>query len=70
MNNLWIEMARYGVSHSDIQKLLSCSYTTAWEKVNGEREFTISEALKIRSTFFQGMRIEYLFAKEQDSITK
>ena len=64
MKNLVAEMARYGVRIADIQNLLNCSERTVRNKLNNERDFTIPEALKIRSTFFPGMSIEYLFATE------
>ena len=64
MKNLIAEMARYGVRIADIQNLLNCSERTVRNKLNNERDFTIPEALKIRSTFFPGMSIEYLFATE------
>ncbi len=64
MKNLIAEMARYGVRITDIQNLLNCSERTVRNKLNNERDFTIPEALKIRSTFFPGMSIEYLFATE------
>ena len=52
MKNLIAEMARYGVRITDIQNLLNCSERTVRNKLNNERDFTIPEALKIRSTFF------------------
>lgn len=64
MKNLKAEMARYAVSNLDIQKLLGCSDKTVKNKLNGETAFTVSEALKIRETFFKGYRISYLFAQD------
>lgn len=65
MKNLLAEMARYGVSRYDIQKLLGCSEATVRNKLSGESEFTVSEALKIRNSYFIGFRVEYLFAKDE-----
>lgn len=64
MKNLSAEMARFGVSNSDIQSLLSCSPKTVTNKLGDETEFSVGEAIKIRDEFFPGMRIEYLFARE------
>jgi hypothetical protein len=67
MRNLQAEMSRNGVTVADIQSLLGCAEKTARNKINSDRgEFTISEALKVRDTFFTGMRIEYLFATGDD----
>lgn len=62
MQNLVAEMARYGVKNSDIQDLLGCTEKTVRNKLNGVTEFSVAEALKIRDTFFSGLRVEYLFA--------
>lgn len=61
MRNLKAEMVRYGMNNLDLQKILGCSERTVTNKLSGETEFTISEALKIRNTFFPGLRLEYLF---------
>jgi len=62
MKNLLAEMARYGVSNNDIQSLLSCADKTVRNKLNGVTEFSFGEAMKIRDTFFPGIRLEYLFS--------
>lgn len=64
MKNLYAEMIRYGVSTSDIQNLLECSEKTVRNKLNGLTEFSISEARKIRDTYFRGLRLEYLFSTD------
>ena len=64
MRNLIAEMARYGVTNLDIRKLLNCSDRTVTNKLSGETEFSISEATKIRDTYFMGYRLEYLFAPD------
>lgn len=68
MKNLSAEMARFGVSNTDIQAVLSCSGKTVTNKLNDTTEFSISEAIKVRDALFPGIRLEYLFARaEQDS---
>lgn len=62
MKNLSAEMTRYGVTNSDLQGILACTGKTVWNKLNDVSEFSVGEAIKIRDTFFPGLRIEYLFA--------
>lgn len=67
MKNLSAEMARFGITNSDIQAVLSCSGKTVTNKLNDATEFSVSEAIKVRDTLFPGFRIEYLFAKPDDA---
>lgn len=62
MRNLSAEMARFGVTNSDIQAVLACSGKTVTNKIGGATEFSVGEAIKIRDAFFPGLRIGYLFA--------
>lgn len=64
MKNLAAEMVRFGVSNADIQSLLNCTDKTVRNKLNGVTEFSVAEALKIRDAYFPGIRIEYLFGKD------
>lgn len=66
MRNLRAEMERYGISVGDIQKLLECSEKTVRNKLNGETDFTLPEAFRIRNTYFPGYSMEYLFANDKD----
>lgn len=66
MRNLSAEMARYGVSNMDIQALLGCSQKTVTNKLSDNTAFSVGEAIKIRDTFFPGLRIEYLFARADE----
>lgn len=66
MSNLAAEMARNGVSISDFQTVLGCTDKTVRNKMTGATEFSVGEAMKIRDTFFPGMRIEYLFAQNEN----
>ena len=68
MRNLRAEMIRYGVSSSDIQALLSCTDKTVKNRLDGVSEFSVGDSMKIRDTFFPGLRLEYLFA--QDSLPR
>ena len=62
MRNLLAEMSRYGVKNKDLSTLLSVTERTITNKLSGETEFTVQEALSIRDAFFPGLRISYLFA--------
>lgn len=68
MRNLKAEMARYGITNNDIQKVLNCSERTVKNKLSGETEFTLPEAFKVRDSYFQGLRIEYLFATDEQTL--
>lgn len=67
MNNLKAEMARYGVTATDISRALDCTERTIRSKLTGESVFSFPETLKIRDTFFVGYRLEYLFALDDTS---
>lgn len=67
MRNLQAEIKRFGLSNSDIQKVLGCSEKTARNKIHGETEFTITEAFRVRDTLFPGSRMEYLFAQDDNT---
>lgn len=67
MNNLKAEMTRYGVTVYDVQQVLGCSEKTVRNKINGDTEFTISEALKLKRNLFPSLDLDYLFAVEDKS---
>ena len=62
--NLSAEMVRHGISILDVSKLLDCTDRTVQNKINEVSNFDVSEAIKIRDTFFPGLRLEYLFASD------
>jgi transcriptional antiterminator len=66
MRNLLAEMVRYGVTNADLQKVLGCSEKTVRNKLSGETEFSFPETIKIRNRFFEGFRLEYLFAPDKE----
>lgn len=68
MKNLSAEMARYGIKNADIANLLSCSEKAVQNKISGITNFWVPEAMKIRDTFFPGMRLEYLFASDDPAM--
>jgi transcriptional regulator with XRE-family HTH domain len=62
--NLIAEMARKGITQTDICKCINKNKSTVSEKMNGKREFKISEIIKIKDTFFSELTLEYLFEKK------
>lgn len=64
MKNLQAEMKRFGVSVSEIQRILGCTEKTARNKISGASEFSIQEAIAIRNILFPGLRLEYLYQRD------
>lgn len=64
MQNLLAEMKRYGIRNKDLSQVLSVTDRTIANKLTGESEFTVKEALTVRDAFFPGLRISYLFADD------
>lgn len=65
MANLEAEMTRKRISRRDVAELLGVTYRTIHSRFNGESEWTLSECLKIRDTYFPDMRLEYLFTADE-----
>lgn len=60
------EMARRGITQSDLAKKLSLSANYFCDKMNGKRPFKLDELRVIAEEI--GMSIDELFAKEQVSV--
>ena len=67
LHNLKAEMARHGITNSDIQRLLGCTERTVTNKITGRTAFFVWEAIRIRAAFFPALSIEYLFENELTS---
>lgn len=63
LRNLKAEMVRRGLDIADIAKTIKKSERTARAKLNGETDFTVTEALNIRDAHFPGMPLEELFKR-------
>lgn len=63
LRNLKAEMVRRGLTPADIARTIRKSERTARIKLNGETEFTITEAFSIRDKHFPGMPLEELFRR-------
>lgn len=59
--NLIAEMARKGITQKDLCNCIKKDKSTLSEKMNGKREFKISEIKQIKDTFFPDLTLEYLF---------
>lgn len=62
--NLESAMLENSVRKRDIARLLNRDMKSIWNKLNGRSEFSVSEALKIRDSFFQNDSIGFLFQRE------
>lgn len=56
LDNLEAEMKRKKVTRHDIATLLGLSYRTIHSRFNGESEWGYSECVKVRDTYFPGLR--------------
>lgn len=59
--NLIAEMARKGITQKDLCNCIKKDKSTLSEKINGKRDFKMSEIMKIKETFFPDLTLEYLF---------
>ena len=61
--NLRAEMVRHNVTASDISKVTHKTDRNIRDKIAGRGDFSLTEIYAIRDTFFPGMKLEYLFAR-------
>ena len=61
LRNLKAEMARRGVSTSDLMGVTRKSYNNIRGKIRGTSSFLLKDAVAIRDEFFPELAIEYLF---------
>lgn len=61
LRNLKAEMARRDVKPKQLADLLNVRKATIYDKLNGKYDFTFSEALEIKETFFPDDNLEFLF---------
>lgn len=57
--NLMAEMARNGLSPKDLSVAVGVTYDTMLSKLNGKRDFKLSEMKTIQKLF--GQTLDYLF---------
>lgn len=63
--NLEAELTRFKLKQSDISKLLKINSSTTSDKMNGKREWKLSECKKIATELFDGLDLDYLFATSE-----
>ena len=62
--NLKGEMAKRNITIREVSELLEIHRNSVSNKLDGNSNFSIDEAVKIRDAFFPDMKIESLFDKE------
>jgi transcriptional regulator with XRE-family HTH domain len=63
-SNLRAELARKGLTTTDIADILGISKKSARNKLYGRSSFSIEEAFKLRDEVAPGMALDELFKKE------
>ena len=67
--NLNAEMTRHSISASDIAAVLHKTDRSVRDKLAGRSDFTLSEIMAIRRSFFPKLALEYLFATTDSEVT-
>ena len=57
------EMVRHNVTAVDLSKATHNTDRSIRDKIAGRGDFSLTEVYTIRDTFFPGMELEYLFAR-------
>lgn len=63
--NLRAEMVKLDISNDDISKLIHKDARTVRNRMSGATDFTFSETILIRDSFFPKMKLEYLFKRDE-----
>lgn len=58
------EMAKQKVTKRDLSELLGVHWNSITNKISGESDFSVTEAIKIRDRYFPEWEIENLFRRE------
>lgn len=58
------EMAKQNVTKRDLSDLLGVHWNSITNKISGESDFSVTEAIKIRDRHFPEWEIENLFRRE------
>lgn len=58
------EMAKQKVTKRDLSDLLGVHWNSITNKISGESDFSVTEAIKIRDRYFPEWEIENLFRRE------
>lgn len=60
------EMAKRQITKKDLSDLLGVHWNSITNKISGESDFSVTEAIKIRDRYFSEWRIEDLFNRTSD----
>lgn len=63
-SNLKAEMARKGITGESISQFLKIHRNSFYNKISGDSNFSVDEAIKIREKFFPDTGMGYLFKRE------
>ena len=63
--NLMAEMARNNLKKADVAESIGVADKTFNNKLSGVSDFTFTEIVAIRDTFFPRLTLDYLFEKKQ-----
>ena len=63
--NLKGEMAKKNITNESIANLLGIHRNSVYNKINGESQFSIDEALAIRNAFFPNYDVDTLFGENR-----
>ncbi len=66
--NLNAEMTRYSITAADIAAVLHKTDRSVRDKLAGRSDFTLSEVMTIRKSFFPKLALEYLFATTESEV--
>lgn len=58
------EMAKQKITKRDLSDLLGIHWNSITNKISGESDFSVTEAIKIRDKYFPEWEIENLFRRE------
>ena len=70
LKNLQVEMLKEDVNQKMIADFLKVDVRTVRNKISGKTDFGYPEAVQIRNKFFPNVKLEYLFADEEDKPKK
>lgn len=64
--NLEAELKRRNIKRADLAAHLGCAITTISEKMQGNSDFSVKAAKKIKELLGGGLTLEYLFACDDE----
>jgi len=65
--NLEAELKRRNIKRTDLAAHLGCAVTTISEKMQGNSDFTVKAAKKIKELLGGSLSLEYLFATDEEA---